>query len=334
MTPPSVSLFKRLFGERGGQRRRSRELWLLRIVSFFISILLWVFVLGGKQVEISKEIALEYQLPPGLTLATQPPKTINVTVSGPPVFLRDFQDRKILLGIDLRAQKAGESEIAIREEQFDLPLGLKLTSLSISALKIRLERLAVKRVPLRPTFAPGIPSSYKISSVTLRPSTIEIKGPQSRIQGIEALPTEPITLLSSSLRQESTVGIVLDDYTGVQVTDNEKSVQVVVELEGNLERRWIRGLGIGVKIANLSRGSDLDVETLGIRTRPQKVSFLLEGPAVVLSDLAKLGIEAWVEIPELKPGIYNSRLVWKLPPDVRVVKRSADGVEVQVPRVP
>jgi YbbR domain-containing protein len=326
-----LPLWKKLVGEKS-YKRRTRETWLLRIVAFFIAIVLWVFVLGGKQVEVTKEVFLEYQLPVGVAFGNQPPKSISIKVSGPPVFLREFQDSKISINLDLKNQKSGESEIAIREDSLNLPLGLRLTSLSLSSIKVRLERLTVKRVPLRPSFAPGLPPEYKISSVTLRPSTIEIKGPQSRIQGIEALPTEPITLLSSSLRQEVTVGVQLDGHNGVEINENERSVQVVIELEGNLERRWVKGLSVGVKVGTGVRQTSLDTQLLGIRVRPSKVSFLLEGPARLIEELKQGGLEVWGEIPEIKPGTYTSRPIWRLPPDVRVVKRSADSIEVTIPK--
>jgi YbbR domain-containing protein len=70
---------------------------------------------------------------------------------------------------------------------------------------------------------------------------------------------------------------------------------------------------------------------MGVRMKPSKVSFLIEGPEKSMIDLSADQIEAWVEIPNLSQGQYKVQLDWKLPPDLRIVKRSADQVEVVVP---
>jgi YbbR domain-containing protein len=176
-----------------------------------------------------------------------------------------------------------------------------------------------------------LPDGIKVSSLTFKPSTVEVRGAYSRIQTIDAVPTEPIFLSPNALRQEFDVKLSLTDFPGVSVDEASKVVHVTVDLVGSVSRKWFRGLSIGVKLGSGNSAQTIDPIQRGLRIRPGQVNFLLEGPDSVMNALTEKEIEVWAEVPSLKSGSQRARLDWRLPPDVRVVRRTADYADVVAP---
>jgi len=312
-------------------RRARRDVWLLRFAAFVISIMLWLTVLGGKRIEINKTISLDYQLPKNLVISNQAPKEVSFRVVGPRAFMKEYEERDIVIGIDLSNSNPGDYEVPISEERLDVPLGLRVVSVSQTTIPLKLERAVPKRVPIRAVFSGQLPDGIKIVSVTLKPSTVEVKGALSRLQSIDAVPTEPISPSPNSLRQEFDVKLSLAELPGIFVEDQATYVHVVAELEGSLSRKWFRDIQVGLRIGSGRSAKAVDATGLGIRMKPSLVSFLLEGPDVIISKLKASDIEVWAEIPGLRGGAYRSRLDWRLAPELRVVRRSGDWVDVVVP---
>lgn len=312
--------------------RSRRDLWLLRAIAAVISLLLWITVLGGKKMEISKKVALDYQLAKDLVVASDPPREVTFRISGPRAFIREIEEKPMSIPIELGQARAGDYEVQIQENMLDVPLGLKVISVSQSTIALRLDRVATKTVPVRTYFPPGGPEGLRVISVTSKPSTVELRGPQQRLAALESVPTEAITLSSNSLRQEFEVKLDLKDLPGVTLEDGQPIVHVVAELEGSLSRKWVREIPVGLRVKG--RGAPRTIPepaSLGIRMRPGNVAFLLEGPEPIVSKLRAGDVEVWAEIPELKAGSHRARLAWRLSPDLRVVKRSTDWAEVTVP---
>jgi YbbR domain-containing protein len=313
-------------------RRTRRDIWLFRAVAFFISIILWMTVLGGERVEVSKTVYLDYQLPEHLMVSNAAPREIQLRVAGPQAFIKDYEARKVTRSVDLSRSQQGDYEVSITEDMLDLPIGLQLVSNSTPNIFVRLDRAAWKRVPVRAVFSGTLPEGFRVTNVTLKPSTIEVRGPETRLRSIDSLATEGISLASDTLIQEFDSRITLKDHPGVLIDEQSQTVHVTVQLEGSLARRSVDDIPVRVRLSGSSGRRLLNVRRLGIQITPAVVNFLLEGPEDVMKALTKTSIDVWAEISELKEGVQRVRLDWGLPPGVRVVKRSTDWVEVLVPR--
>lgn len=313
-------------------KRTRRDIWLFRAVAFFISIILWMTVLGGERVEVAKTIFLDYQLPEHLMISNSAPHEIQLRVAGPQAFIKDYEARKITRMIDLSLAQQGEYEVEITEKLLDLPIGLHLVSNSTPEILLRLDRAAWKLVPVRAVFSGTLPEGFRVTNVTLKPSTIEVRGPETRLRNIDNLATEGISLATDSLIQEFDSRVNLKDHPGVIVREQNQTVHVSVQLEGSLSRRSIDNIPVRVRISGSSGRRMLNLRRLGITVTPPTVDYLLEGPEELIKNLDKEKIDVWAELPEYKEGPQRVRLDWGLPPGIRVVKRSTDWVAVDVPR--
>ncbi len=312
-------------------KRVRRDTWLLRIAALVISIMLWISVLGGKRVEITKTISLEYPVPKNFVISNPAPKEITIKAIGPRAILKEYETREIVATVPI-APVLGESTYQIEEEALNLPLGIKVREVIPPVIPVRLERIVPKRVPIRAVFSGQLPDGIKVVSVTLKPSTVEIRGAPSRLSTIDAIPTEPITPSPNSLRQDFDVKLSVSELPGVILDEQSRYVHVVAELEGSLSRKWFKDIPVGLKVGIGRNAKQVDSAGLGIRIRPQVVSFLIEGPETMISRLKASDLDVWAEVPSpLRGGSYKSRLDWRLAPELRVVRRSTDMVDVVVP---
>ena len=308
--------------------------WMFRVIAILTSLILWLTIHGGKKTGLSKEVTLEYIAPEGFVLANQPIKSLTVKTTGPKVLIEELRRAELSAKVDIEDRSIYK---LLKYSSFELikgifPNGVSVESINPAEVEIQLDLLETKSLPIRAVFEGNLPEGFKVQSVTLAPSSVTIQGPRSKLSNIESVPIEPITLSINSLRQEFDVNLDLNDLSGVS-TQETKVVHVVTELEGKLARRWFRDIPLGVKSKVSSGAVDVNYKSLGIRVYPKWVDFQLEGPDKVISQIKKSDLRVWTELPEMKEGTYQSKLLWKMPPDVRVVERRPKEVRIIVPPV-
>ncbi|NCN26771.1 hypothetical protein GW915_04280 [bacterium] len=307
-----------------------RDVWLLRTIAIVFSIFLWMAVIGGKKTEANKSVKLEFRLPEGLVIANQLPEEIVFKVKGPNVFLRELETRSLSIPIDMQSSGVGEHEVVVSEDRLDVPLGLEVVSVTPKKFKVKLDRLAKKHVTVRPILTKQLPEGFKVTQVLANPSTVVISGPQRNLRYIDSIPTEELKIATSPLKQEFEAKLNFADFPGVQVADGIESVYVAADLTGPSARKRMGNINVALKVGS---GKSARVVTIGrsrVKISPQKVSLLLEGSESSLDELSNSNLDVWVEIPSLKAGVYRPKLLWSLPPDLRVLRRSTDYVEVIV----
>ncbi len=307
-------------------KRTKKDIWIIRFVALTISIILWIMVMGGKKVSVTKTATLDYQLPPHLMLANQPPVEVSIRVVGLPAFIEEFDRQRRVIPINLTKSSVGDVEIKLEDEIFKLPLGVTLESVSPRLIPLKIGVAITKRVPVRAVIGNRLPEGVRLTSITTRPSTIEIRGPESRLQSIESVKTDPITVSPNSLRQDFEVSLNTKELPGIQFGDQLSVVSVTVQVEGSFARKWFRKIPIRVKIGD----TKLTPKDRRIRVAPPVVDFLLEGPQRVLRNFELNDFDIWAEVTELKQGRINARIDWSLPPELRVVQLSHDIVEVSI----
>jgi YbbR domain-containing protein len=307
-------------------KRTKKDIWIIRFVALVISVILWILVMGGKKTALTKIAVLDYQLPPHLMLANQPPTEVTVRVLGPQAFLEEFDRQKRVIPINLTKNTVGDVDIKLESELFKLPLGVQFESASPRVIPIKLGLAIKKRVPVRAVLANRLPDGIRVVSITTRPSTVEIRGPENRLQTIESIKTEPITISPNSLKQDYDVALNIKELPGIQFGDQSNVVSVTVQLEGSLARKWFKKIPVRIKVGD----TKLSSKDRRIRVRPGSVDFLLEGPQPILSGFNVDDFDIWAEITEFKSGTIEAHMDWSLPPELRVVQRSADIVEVTI----
>jgi YbbR domain-containing protein len=206
------------------------ENWTLKLISLLLALLLWVFIMGERRVEIGYRVPLEIQnMPEGLMVANEVPSVVDVRVSGPRTLLAKINANDISILVDLTDLQPGLTTFKRLEERLNLPNGLRVTRLSPSFVDLKLERIKQKRVPIEVKLTGEPLEGYRVGRVSATPAQVVVEGAESEIKGVSRVPTEVVDL--TGVDAGFSVIVQLDyrgNYTYLKET---KTTEVQVDIQ-------------------------------------------------------------------------------------------------------
>lgn len=116
-----------------------------KIVALVVSIVLWMTIMGRRDLVQNHEMELQFILPAGHTIANQVTKSVEVKVTGPRAGLQRFTERERVIGMDLSKLKVGEHKLFVRTDNVNLPLGVKILSIEPQFVNVNLRQLELTR---------------------------------------------------------------------------------------------------------------------------------------------------------------------------------------------
>jgi uncharacterized protein (TIGR00159 family) len=132
------------------QEGKSREKrWLQKLFNdlpikasfLFLVCLLWIFVIGIRQGEMSFNIPIEYySIPQNLEISGQPPKEIKVRLKGSQRLLSSLNPDHIRVQVDLSGAHSGPNQVALSEMNINVPSGIIVTHLYPQNIRIQLSQ--------------------------------------------------------------------------------------------------------------------------------------------------------------------------------------------------
>lgn len=118
-----------------------------KVVALFISLILWLTILGRRDFVLSKNIDVELITAPGTQVVAQTTDHIKVKVSGPRSSLKKFLESSLSQSITLDISQRGEGvvNVDIPLSKIDVPLGVRI--LGVRPNQIQAEVLQIKEKP-------------------------------------------------------------------------------------------------------------------------------------------------------------------------------------------
>ncbi len=96
----------------------------------FLVCLLWVFVIGIRQGEVSFNIPVEYySVPQNLVIVGEPPKEVNVRLKGSQRLLSSIKPDQFRMRVDLSGTHQGNNQISLLETNINTGPGISVTKL-------------------------------------------------------------------------------------------------------------------------------------------------------------------------------------------------------------
>jgi YbbR domain-containing protein len=199
----------------------------LKLLSLFLAVLLWAVVLGEQKVEVTVNVPLDLNVPPGLFLVNDPTDTLEVHLWGPKTLVTSLTPREITMG-ELPVKLAeGENIIPIRDDMIRVPRGIQVVEVSPRRVRVVLEGSVEREVEISPHVEGSLPDGYVLRRVTSIPPRVRMVGPISELQRISRVRTLPISL---SGRTASFSTRALLEPVGRRVR-TEDPVSIIVEVE-------------------------------------------------------------------------------------------------------
>src|SRR5215211_4848507 len=211
-------------------RRIFLEDWSLKLLSLAIAIVLWLLVTGQNEpVTAHVNVQLNFIRPSSLEISNDPPRTVDVMLTGSRNKLDDLTSLDLVATVDISDQRAGERVLRLADKaQIPLPQGVKVDGFQPSAIPIRLEEVVDRQVIVEAKIEGKPADGYEVYSVYPNKGSIAVRGPESHVNALQKVMTESIWLAGH--KESFTANSVAIDVPDPKVDLLEPVVNVNVEI--------------------------------------------------------------------------------------------------------
>ena len=180
----------------------------LKIISFFLAITLWYFVVLGKPIEKDIKIPIVYKTSNSNYLVEINPSNVLLKIEATRRVLRTFPNDNLKLEINVFQYSPGIHQIRVPVEKLNLPSGVKIKEIDPNLVTLVIKKVGIKRVPVKPTYETEEKISFKKFTLLIKPSYVTIKAPMEVLVHTHYIPTQPLNLLKLKIKKEIEVNLV------------------------------------------------------------------------------------------------------------------------------
>jgi YbbR domain-containing protein len=276
--------------QKGGILRALTENLPLKGLALLASILLFVFVRGTEDGEMSLAVDVEPVVPPrnDLMLVSEIPAQVRVTVRGSRTVISTLR-RTGLPSIQIDPREESGHFYYFDADDLELPAGATVVQIAPSAVPLRWVTRAERRLRIEAVIEGELADGYVLAGVTIDPGTVGVSGPTSEVGRMGQVRTAAVdvTGLTAGRHERRVPLAVLPEH--VQYA-NTSPVIVTLVVEEEIGSRTLGELDVAVVGA-----SDVVV-------RPRQASATLRGPRARLDALPADRIVPFVDVTEVEPG--------------------------------
>ncbi|HEU4934512.1 MAG TPA: CdaR family protein [Pyrinomonadaceae bacterium] len=277
-------------------RRIFVEDWSLKLLSLAIAIVLWLLVTGQNQpVTAHVNVQLNFIRPQSLEISNDPPRTVDVTLTGSRNKLDDLTSLDLVATVDISDQRAGERMLRLADKvKITLPQGIKVDGFQPSAIPIRLEEIVDRQVPIELKLEGKPDDGFEVYSVYANKGSVSVRGPASLVNALQKISTESIWL--KGRKANFTAQNVALDVPDPKVDLLEPMVNVAVEIgERRIEKNF-SGVPVTTADGGKVHPATTSVTLLGVASfleavKPEELRIVLSGqnlePRLELPDVLK-----------------------------------------------
>jgi diadenylate cyclase len=167
----------------------------LKLLALVVAFLLWKSIASDPELATFVSVPVQYMgVPDDLEISSNVLETVYLELRGPSEQLRAYGESRPAVVIDMVNVHEGERTFTISEHNLRLPPGLRLLRAVPAQLRFEFEHGGSREVPVQVRFTKSPPPGYAIVSYQVEPDRLTIEGPQSRVNRIEQVTTDPIDL--------------------------------------------------------------------------------------------------------------------------------------------
>jgi YbbR domain-containing protein len=280
----------------------------LKLFSLAFAFGLWIFVnYGERDTEKTLLVPVEFRNLPAQFVITGPRiDYIDLRLRGPRSLLEGIRSKRIRL--DLSDVRPGVSSFRINADTLNLPRGVRVVRISPAQVNLDIERVIRRSVPVRLNVMGTVPRGYALTTTELIPDKVEVSGPSSIVEKIQAVPTDSFDLTTRT--QPVTQMLNLRGPEEESVSYNVEKVLAKLGIQEVVATREFRQLPIVVR--NAAPRATLI---------PEQVNVKIRGPQRLIEGLQAKDIEAFADGVGQNPGVATVPVAVVLPPGFELVSQ-------------
>ena len=266
-------------------RRIFIEDWSLKLLSLAIAIVLWMLVTGQNQpVTAHVNVQLNFIRPPALEISNDPPRTVDVMLTGSRNKLDDLTSLDLVATVDISDQRSGERILRLADKaKIALPQGIKVDGFQPSSIPIRLEEIVERQVGVDPKLEGKPADGFEVYSVFPNKGSVAVRGPASHVNALQKVATESIWLAGQ--KESFTAQNVALDVADAKVDLLEPMVNVAVEIGERRIEKTFSNVTVTTEDGGKVQPATTSVTLLGVASfldslKPEELKVVLEGNAL------------------------------------------------------
>lgn len=271
------------------------EDWGLKLLALMITLFLWITVTDdNKPITIRKTVPLNFVRPDNLIISNDPPKSVDVLLTGSKSNLDSVQLPDLVATVELSDNRPGDRVIRLSPDRIhmELPDGVKIDSFQPTTIPVRLEARVNRQVPIEVRLEGKPADGYEVFRTKAQPDMVTVRGPASSVDGLQKVPTETISV--EGKKDSFTLQQVAVDIPDQKIDVMEPLVDVAVDIaEKGTEKSF-------TEVSAYSSN--------GIEVRPTKATITLSGPTSVIEQLRPGDVKVVVDPTNTGAGVPRLEL--------------------------
>lgn len=293
--------------------------WRLKLSALGLSVLLWALVqTEPTNQETFSSVPIRVQVADtGWTTSGPPtPSTVEVRLGGPPREIIRLAREGISIRVPVSSVGSRDTTITLRREWVQLGprTGLSVESVSPADVRVSFEPAQTRILPVSARLVGRVPDHLALASgIDVSPRLVRVRGPESRLAGLDSVPLVPFDLSEITRSGAFTVPVDTVGLLGASVVPPNATVDLRVE---ELAQRTFEGIPVEAEV---------DPGEAEVVVEPSTIQIRLAGARSIVMSLDPARLRVWVP-PEFLQGME--------PGEERVVRIQIDGVPPLVSAVP
>jgi YbbR domain-containing protein len=278
--------------------------------------LLWPY-LSVQETDIFIPVDSE-KIPEGLIITNGPFAGIEVHVRGPKSIIRTLSDLKIRYAIDLSGVNIGVNVIPIHQTQIPLPDGISISKINPGSITVKVENEIKKKLPVFILLNGKPAKGFVVAGTEAKPSSVILRGAEDTLSRMDKVSTKPVNIkgLSFSFKKE----VALDLVENLKLVDASRIIFVNVFINERLATKTFENIPV--------QG---DGSLYVYRIAPPVITIKVKGPANMVDKLhGSNGIQVYVDLKGLEPGVYNKRATITLPIKTTLIDAIPEIFKVEI----
>ncbi len=275
--------------------------WLILIFFLIVTgvFLLWPKIMVKEAVVYATVVPVN--VPDGLTVTKPHSSGLEVCIRGPESILKSILHNNLLYELDMSGKSSGYQYVNINPKGFYLPSEVKVVGIEPDYVIFNLERETHKTVPVSVSIKGNPASGYMVFGAVATPLSIKVRGPEKILEHIQKVFTKPIEVTGAKESFKKEITLALDE--GVEIDSPTKIVTAEIFVEEKVETRKYENIPI--------EGRHTPYR---YRISPSTITITVKGPVSLIKKLEPgRGMEVYVDLKDLKPGVYVRCAVISLP---------------------
>lgn len=293
----------------------------IRLAALLLAAILWFHAVTEKEYRVTLRCPVEVRnIPSGWMLLNRPlGANCAVTASGKEIIALRFSPP--LIAVDAANRQVKRLTVVLDPARLKYPFGISPRQVAFTAnpLVIAFDRVASKQVRIIADIRGQPADGYLVAdSVAVTPPSVEMRGPQKLLEGLDSVYTQPLAIDGRSAALVTAVRVSVSD--AAMFTAVPESVSVGVRFEKSGERLF---RNIPVRLVNRGTGYLVSFS-------PGTIDVVVTGPQQVLAAARPDELLAVLDLRNLERGRYQLQASIELPSKLELLAASPRDFDVSI----